>query len=90
MTPTTPAHAAQTNCLGDNGSVCGREHDEPDEQEPCDLGDRRDDEHGHAPRRRARAEVGEAPGEARAEREQNRGQSDTGRVAATASSWFAW
>src|SRR5439155_414790 len=41
--------------------------------------------------RHAGSEVGEAPGEARPEREEDRAQGvGTGRVAATASSWFAW
>ena len=71
-------------------SVARYEQHGADRGEPGELHDQRDDEDRHAPRTDARAEVGEAPGEARAEREQYRGHAGTGRVAATASSWFAW
>lgn len=60
-----------------------------DERQPGHL---RDDEHPddlHAPRADSAAEVGDAPREARGERECDADQSGTGRVAATASSWFA-
>ena len=70
--------------------AAGREHDDGDEHEPGRLRARRDDERGRAPRRQTGAEIGEAPREARGEREQDARQSGTGRVAATASSWFAW
>src|SRR5439155_450987 len=61
------------------------------EHEPGNLRDEDHEHDGQAARRHAGSEVGEAPGEARPEREEDRAQGlGTGRVAATASSWFAW
>jgi hypothetical protein len=67
-----------------------RQRERPDERETRELGDDEHPDDLDAARADPAAEVGDAPREARGERECDAGQSGTGRVAATASSWFAW
>ena len=65
-----------------------------DDEDPGETGRLRDREHRErreSPRGDAAEEVADSPEHARPEGERNRGHSAaTGRVAATASSWFTW
>src|SRR4029079_8130005 len=88
------AHDAGEHAPGELATVWRlRLHRERQRSHQCEPGKLRDEEHPHdvhAPGADPAAEVGDAPREARGEREYDAGQSGTGRVAATASSWFAW
>ena len=88
-TPISPANAAHANCSRDGVEPLVASTTAPASSESRALTDRSDDEHRQPARADACAEVGEAPCEARGEREKD-AHSLTGLVAATASSWFAW
>src|SRR5215208_5570006 len=63
--------------------------DGADRQEAADLRPQEDAQSPQRPSLERPDEVGDAPGKARPEREHD-GRQSTGRVAAIASSWFAW
>src|SRR4029079_1959661 len=79
------------------GELCARrrlwlrdQRHDPDQQKSRQLRYEERPEELHASAPESAADSADSPGQARGEREGDPGQSGTGRVAATASSWFAW